>query len=73
MMRHVPMEMPDDVHGDARLLRRAGAGRKKDGLRLERLDFLDGDRVVAVHDDVLAELAQILDQVIGKRIVVIDH
>ena len=34
---------------------------------------LDGDRVVAVDAHVLAELAEVLHEVVGERVVVVDH
>src|SRR5690242_970851 len=40
--------------------------------RLERLDFLDRKLVVAEHRDLCAQFPQILHQVPGKRVVIVD-
>jgi hypothetical protein len=52
---------------------RAGTGREKDRLRIHPFDLRDGDLVVAVHGHLGPELAQVLDQVVGERIVIVDH
>ena len=41
--------------------------------RRERGDLVDGERVVAIDAHVLAQLAEVLDEVVGERVVVIDH
>jgi hypothetical protein len=66
-------EFLDRCHRDAGFGRRTGAGRNHDAVRLHRGDFLEGDRVVAEHLDVLAEFAEILHQVVGEAVVVVDH
>ena len=65
-------DFQDDVVGDAGFLRRAGAGRDDDGFGLEGLDFGDGDFVVALDDGFRAKFAELLDKVVGERVVVID-
>ena len=35
-------------------------------------DFVDADRVVAPDDDLGAELAEVLDEVVGEGVVVVD-
>ncbi len=67
------VEAPDDVEGDARLIRGAGAGGQDNGLRCHGLDLLQGRLVVPPDNHVFSELAQVLDQVVGKRVVIIDH
>ena len=39
----------------------------------ERLDLLERDLVVAEHHHLLLELAEVLHEVVGERIVVVDH
>src|SRR5919201_519456 len=41
--------------------------------RRERRDAIHGDLVVAIDGDFLSELGEVLHQVEGERIVVIDH
>ena len=50
-----------------------GPGEIDDPLRLPRLDLLQRDRVVAVDVDVGAQLAEVLDEVPGEAVVVVDH
>src|SRR6185437_13440206 len=40
---------------------------------LQGLDALQGDRVVAKNAHLLAHLLEILDQVVGERIIIVDH
>ena len=63
----------DDGHRDAGLGRRARAGRHADAVGVERGDLFQGDLVVARHAHVLAQFTEVLDQVVGKRVVVVDH
>ena len=39
---------------------------------LERLNLLDGQLVVAIDLDLRAQFAQVLDKVVGERIVVVE-
>ena len=47
--------------------------RDDDPVGLELGNFIRRNLVVSLHADVGAQLAEILDEVVGKRIVVIDH
>jgi len=67
------MKTPDDVYRDARFLRGAGTGGEKNGLDVHLPDGLHGDGVVAVNSHVPAHLRQVLDEVVGKGIVIVDH
>ena len=49
------------------------AGRDHDPGRSKLLDVAEGQLVVAPHDRVGAELAQVLDEVVHERVVVIDY
>ncbi len=51
----------------------ARSGRDDDRRRMKRANAGDIDRVVALDDDVGAEFAEVLHDVVGKRVVVIDH
>jgi len=64
-------EALDQLDGNARLLRSARAGRNHDAFRLSADNFFDGDFVVAMHFDLATQLAEILREVISKRIVVV--
>src|SRR5712664_492169 len=65
-------EALDKLHGNAGLLRRARTGRNYDALRVSPDDLFHGDFVVAMHLDVATQLAEILREVVGKGIVVVE-
>ena len=64
--------MADQFDADAGFLRSAGSGRNHDALGMHRLDLSDGHLVVAAHLDLGAQFAQVLDQVVSERIVVVE-
>ena len=70
--RHGRREPTDDRHRDTRGLRPAWSGRDHELGRLHGLDLADGDLVVAAHTHLGPELAKILHEVVGKRVVVVD-
>ena len=63
----------DERHEDAGFLRRAGAGRKQDSFGMERLDLVDGKLVVAANDHLRAEFTEVLNEVVGEGIVVVEN
>jgi hypothetical protein len=63
--------VPDDIVGDAGVLGGGGAGRYYYPLRFLFLDFLDSGLVIAYHHHLLTQLAQILEEVIGKAVIII--
>jgi len=67
----------DRSHRDARLGGRAGAGRNHQAIELPgvepRFDLGHGDFVIAEHFHLRAQFAEILDDVVGEAVVVIDH
>src|SRR5258708_22649884 len=65
-------KVPDQINADARLMRRAWPRRNYDVVRPQRFDFLRCHLVVAPDFHLLSELAQILDQVVGERIVLVE-
>src|SRR5687767_6635302 len=71
--RHPAGQPPDQLERDAGLVRRARPRRNDDVRRLQGLDCLDRDLVVPVDRHVRAELAEVLHQVVGERIVVVEH
>src|SRR6185369_2950072 len=56
----------------ARVRGHAGPGRNHDPLGFQFADLIHRDRVVAIDLRISAKLAQILDQVVGKGIVIVD-
>ena len=70
---HLPGEVADQLDADPGVGRRARARRNHDALGAERLDFRDADLVVAAHLDLRPQLAQILHQVVGKRVVIVEN
>ncbi len=68
-------EVFEHVVGDAGLFGAARAGRDDDVGGLEGFDFVDGGFVVAKdhHGARRVELADALDEVVGKRVVVVDE
>ena len=66
-------EVLEHFHRNARLGRRFRAGRDADAVRIQRLDLFDRDFVVAVDPYVFAQLAEILHDVVGEGVIVVDH
>src|SRR3954466_3532444 len=71
--RRGPSKISHDLIADAGILRPARAGRNADAFRRERLNLREGDRVASFHDYLATQETKILDQVVGKRVVVIDY
>ncbi len=71
--RNLPRQFLDHLDGDPGFLRSARSGRNHDALRLAAGDLLHANAVVSVHFHLAAELAQILRQVVGERIVVVEQ
>jgi hypothetical protein len=62
----------DDVVAHPGVGGTARAGGDEDGVGSGLSDGLDLDLVVAVHDRLTAELAEVLDEVVDERVVVVD-
>ena len=62
----------EDVQADARLVRSAWTGGEHNPIRPNPLDFRQIDFVVSLHEHFDSALPQILDQVIGEGIKVVD-
>ena len=65
-------ELLDQLETDARFGRRLGTGRDHNALGRQALDFVERRPVISADLDFRAQLAQILDQVVGERVVVVD-
>ena len=63
----------DQIEADAGLVRRAGAGRQHDRVGLRRQHVGDRDLVVAMHDDIRPQPAQVMDEVEGEAVVIVDQ
>src|SRR5438876_12131574 len=70
--RYLPGQRLDQRHQDTGFPRRARAGREHGRRGLEGEHLLYGQRVVAVHHRLRAELAEQLDEVVGERVVVVE-
>src|SRR5687768_8282442 len=70
--RHARPEVPDHVDRDPRSLRPTGPWGDQDLFGCHGLDFANGDLVVTAYADLRPELAEVLHEVVGERIVVID-
>src|SRR6185312_11224327 len=70
--RQLAGKVPDQGNADARLLRRTRTRRNKNVIGLQGLDFRRSNLVIAAYLYFLAQFAQILHQVVGKGIVVVE-
>ena len=71
--RDLARERADDVARDASIVRGAGAGRDNDAVGVERGAFFERDLVISMDDDILAQFAEVLVEVVGEAVVVVDH
>ena len=62
----------DQCQTDARFARRAGTGREQDCIRLHLRDLVECDLVVAEHHRLGAQFAEIVHEVVGEAVVIID-
>ena len=68
-----PAEFLDNGDGNTGACRVTGTGGDDNCLRSKRLDFFQRDFIVSFHHNVRIKFANILIEVIRKRIVVVDH
>src|SRR5579863_5379022 len=66
-------EVANQFDADARLLRRAGAGRDDDLFRAHVFDLADRDLIVAANLNFGAQFSEVLHQVVGEGIVVVEY
>lgn len=71
--RQLAGEALDNGQRDAGLVGGAGTGGKDDALGRQGLDLFHAQFVVAHHLDLGLEFAEVLHQVVGEGVVVIDH
>src|ERR1041384_2602807 len=70
--RHLRSEDANDFVADARILRPAVPGRNADAIWRQLFGFGNRDLVIAFHDYLATKHAEVLGEVVGKRVVVID-
>src|SRR6185369_2094334 len=71
--RYLAGKMPDCSDRYTRLLRRAGTGRDNYPGRPQLLDLIKSYPVVPVKLHLLAQFTEVLDDVVGKGVVIIYH
>ena len=71
--RDTAAELLHGLDDDAGILRSSGAGRENDVRGGKCLDLRDGHRVVPDHADLIGQRAEILIQIIGKAVVIINQ
>ena len=71
--RNLGPESQDDFFADARFARRARSGRNADVLRRQVCNFIQRDLVVSLDEKFTSKLAEILHEIVGERVVVIDQ
>src|SRR5436853_3013925 len=71
--RFLGLKILDQFQGNAGLVRRSWSRRDHNAVRIPAFNFGNLDLIIAVNFRVLAQFSQILDEIIGKRIIVIDY
>ena len=71
--RDTPGEMTDQLDADSSLIRSARPRRNHDPLRFHSFNFSDCRLVVAANFDLGAQFSDVLNQVVSKRIVVVEN
>ena len=66
-------EVADQIDRNSGILRCARPWRDQDAIGMERFDLRRRELIIAANDHFLAQLAEILHQVVGERVVVIKH
>ena len=69
---NVRPEVANDLIGDARSIRGARPGGDHDALWLQLLDLRDGYLIIAHHMNLLSQFTEVLEEVVGEAVVVID-
>lgn len=65
-------EMAHRRHGNPRFFGRTRAGADNEILRIQCLDFLQRNIIVAAHGNFLPQFSEILDDVVSKTVVIVD-
>ena len=71
--RFFPFEVVDDIQTDPRFVGRRGTGRDDDFFGIETIDRFDIHLVVADHLQISPQFQTVLDDIVGKRVVVVYH
>ncbi len=71
--RHCLAKLFDNRERDACFIGCAGAGRNNDAIGLTGSQIGNTDLIVAVNRDLSSQLTQVLHQVVGEAVVVINH
>ena len=66
-------EAADQLDRDAGLAGSARTGGDDEPVGCERFRLVDGERIVAVHDHLRAELLEQVHEVVGERVVVVEN
>ena len=66
-------KLPDDFHGNTSLIRCTGAGGNDDACRVFMTNLIDTDFIIAVNFNFLSKFAEVLHNVVGERIIIINH
>src|SRR5215469_9487659 len=71
--RRLPGHVTNQLNANASVLRRARAGRDHDVVWLEMLDLRRRNLIVAAHLDLGPKLTEVLHEVVGERIVIVEY
>jgi hypothetical protein len=71
--RNFAGHVADEADGDAGFVRRTGTRRKDDALGCQGFNFFGRELVIAADDNVSAEFTDVLDEVEGEGIVVVEN
>src|ERR1043166_1645192 len=72
--RDLSRQPPDQIERYACIVRSSRSWLNHDSLRSQvLLDLIDRDLIVSTHFDRRSKLAKVLNEVVSKRIVVVDH
>ena len=66
-------QRPYQVHANTGLVGRAGPGGNDDAIRLHLHDIVHADGIVAYGFDLGTQFTQVLHQVVGEGVLVVDH
>ena len=71
--RALPDRVRNECVGNTGIGRGSGPGADEHTIGVQRIDAVDVDVVISPYYRACAELAQVLDEVVDERVVVIDH
>jgi len=71
--RNLAREVANEIDADSGLLRRAWTGRNDNAVRLHYLNVGDCNLIVPANLNLGAEFPEILNEVVGKRIVIVEN